>query len=292
MLAYLRCFCSVKTAAKAQTLVLSCGAPQRSAFEPLQWLVTTGSPLKVGIARKDFYCERNSPLNPYDESRSMLYSGSHGASKHVQLIAFPTVSSAMNFLRTECRCTNVIGLLGAFAESFSSHGYDVVTNEVSQLVPLLFTSHLGIEQPSRRSFPVTAFPFPTGNTCLVFGRSAQGLGAAIAEPCTAFVHVPHERVDDSDKRNERLPGTTDSSPALLDAQSSLSIVLHHWTRAAQYEERCFSGHKFAVASVHSQSVERQARQQLQDNRRQLKCENDERAEEALSDGWLGLFGES
>jgi len=47
--------------------------------------------------------------------------GSHGASKYVQIIAFPTVEQAVAFLHNDCHCPNLIGLLGP-----CPGGYDIM----------------------------------------------------------------------------------------------------------------------------------------------------------------------
>eukprot|EP00957_Ditylum_brightwellii_P016318 1227043-Ditylum_brightwellii.AAC.1 len=40
--------------------------------------------------------------------------GSHGAAKHVSIVAFPTFDQAVQYLRKKCDCTSFVGLLGGY----------------------------------------------------------------------------------------------------------------------------------------------------------------------------------
>ena len=54
--------------------------------------------------------------------------GSHGASKHVRIIAFPLAEQAAAFLREECQCQSLIGLLGCLPDGYAEKGYPVQYN--------------------------------------------------------------------------------------------------------------------------------------------------------------------
>ena len=51
--------------------------------------------------------------------------GSHGASKHIELIAFPTHEQAMQFIRDSLGCNCLIGLLGGRGNAYNDNGYSV-----------------------------------------------------------------------------------------------------------------------------------------------------------------------
>ncbi|GKY95299.1 hypothetical protein MPSEU_000491800 [Mayamaea pseudoterrestris] len=215
--------------------------------------------------------------------------GSHGASKHVRLIPFPTIERAIEFLRSDCYCTNITGLLGAWADSFSSDGYGVTLDDEKQLLRLAIahsTRHSQSTSLKRISFPVASYPFKTGNTCIVFGKHAQGLSTMFSDCCTSFIHVPHECVR-VDKADLQLSSCHYSS--LLDAQSCLSIVLHRYTQWAQYDEHNFGGHKFEVANINV-PLEDTARLLQKETRESNRRDNDVEAESVIDNGLEGLFG--
>jgi hypothetical protein len=75
----------------------------------------------------------------------------------------------------------------------------------------------------------------------------------------------------------------------LDSPSVLSIVLHHYTAYAKYDERNFEGHKFQV-NVGGRRHVLQARQQETRARREQKRVEDGADIEDFTN--LGLFGEA
>jgi len=158
-------------------------------------------------------------------------SGSHGASKNVQLIDFPVVDQAVDFLRNDCHCQSIVGLMGPLPDGFDSAGYPVLEDAASN------TTICGSvdEDPtsSRRSFPLHAFSFPKeGNICFAVCKLRQGLPGLLARWCDSFVHIPHV--------------TIHTNRPLLDTPACLVILLHEYTAAAGYGERTFEGHKFEV----------------------------------------------
>ena len=165
--------------------------------------------------------------------------GSHGASKHVQIIAFPTAEQAIAFLQTDCRCVSIIGLLGLLPGGYDSDSYQVEeSGELAQVVISLegradrgLRAHL-----PHRSFPIDNLPVSLGNTCVALSKERQGLPMRLAHHCTIFSHVPHTLVKNGD-----------NSVPLLETPSTLSITLHHLTARLGYDERTFQGHKFQVA---------------------------------------------
>jgi hypothetical protein len=211
-------------------------------------------------------------------SSRLLKTGSHGASKHVQLIAFPTVASAIDFLCNECNCKNIIGLLGAFPGAYSDSGYNVIDDENNQLICL--SEQSAQSRDSRLSFSVDCYPFKIGNTCFVSGKNPCALASVFSGSCTGFIHVP---IDAS-----LVTSQTEGTPCLLDTQSILSIVLHHYTNWAGYDEQAFQGHKYAV--VQSQTTSSgDARLKQRELREQSRKMNECSIEDAINGAVCSLF---
>jgi tRNA G18 (ribose-2'-O)-methylase SpoU len=217
--------------------------------------------------------------------------GSHGANKHVRLHAFATHPQAVEYLRNELQCTQIVGILGGVAGAYHRpEGYAavVVRKEKTDMVHVSSSSSLTASAASsessianKRSYPISTRPFISGNCCFAVSKDWTGLPISLARHCDLFVHVPHDAVVPSvitkgDHQQHH-------NCSLLDSPSTLSIVLHHFTAWANYGERKFKGHKFQV-SVDRHDV-LQARQQETRAKRQQK-----RAEDATEDITnLGLF---
>mmetsp|Transcript_15321 Transcript_15321/g.21345 ORF Transcript_15321/g.21345 Transcript_15321/m.21345 type:complete len:263 (+) Transcript_15321:84-872(+) len=166
--------------------------------------------------------------------------GSHGAAKHLNIVAFPTVDQAVAFLRETCKCKSIVGMLGGSPIAYQSEGCVVQEDEKSNIVSIQegkVNDHIGgektqiVTQLYPRSYPVDARPFQTGNCCFALSKDWKGLPILLASCCDKFVHVPHSNIDQQ---------------YLLDTPSCMSIVLHHFTSWAGYNERDYTGHKFEV----------------------------------------------
>jgi len=170
--------------------------------------------------------------------------GSHGASKNVQIIAYPTIEQAIAFLRsTECSCQSLVGLVGSVPDGFDTSGRTVHEDEENEkgipLARVLRNNSEGTKELAIRSFPVYVHPFSTGNVCIVLSKERLGLPLTLARHCDALVHVPHVAIQMGGDSNSR-------TPPLLDIQTCLSITLHHFTNWAGYDEQTFQGHKFEI----------------------------------------------
>jgi hypothetical protein len=104
------------------------------------------------------------------------------------------------------------------------------------------------------SYPVSSFPFCKGNIGIALGK--DGLPMALARHCDSLVHIAH------------LPCTQRPSFGLLDVQSCLSILLHHFTNLANYDESTFQGNKFAVERPKREMREMQRRANRAEETRQ------------------------
>lgn len=213
--------------------------------------------------------------------------GAHGAGKHVEIVAFPTLDQAVSYLRGDCRCTSLIGLLGGAPGDHQE--YELVVNEHLESstvqVSLLPEERTGTPYPN--SMPVQHVqPFSQGNCCLVVSKNMRGLPISLASCCDMFVHIPHVDV--------RSDGADSPRASLLDSQSCLSIALHYFAAFAECDERDFQGHKFKVVrqqqGVASRSLEdgRKAKAAARQEAKRLAAEE---AKEAIDDSSLvNVFG--
>jgi hypothetical protein len=175
--------------------------------------------------------------------------GSHGASKHVQIIAFPTGHQAITYLRHDCQCASIVGLMGPLPGGYDEAGAIVLpfTDESSTGVTMMRGKNVDRiddtlnDHTQRRSYPVHAFSFTPGNICFVISKSRSGLPSSLFELCESYVHIAHSTFCAGDDW-------------LLDTPSCLSILLHMYTNWANYDERTFQGHKFEVARRHPDEI--------------------------------------
>ena len=194
--------------------------------------------------------------------------GSHGASRHVDIVAFPTFSQAEKYLKEDCEVTQIVGILGDIPLPRDLQDVPcpvqvetVVANDVSWLAarvmpPSSAKVRLGasaITSPFPESLPIHKRPFSkAGNVCFSITKKRFGLPVSQTEMCTSFVHVPTMQMetlsstDNSDSGGNREPPI---QCGFVDTQTCLSIALHHYTAAVGYKERAFEKQKFQVAAV-------------------------------------------
>jgi hypothetical protein len=211
--------------------------------------------------------------------------GSHGASKNVEIVAYPTVEQAVAFLRgSECSCQSLIGLMGSMPGGYETDGYAVYEDEDEMGLArvLNVAASKTLKELPVRSFPVFTRPFSAGNACIVLSKKLRsGLPLSLARQCDAFVHVPHAAI----------PHKDGESPPLLDTPSCLSITLHHLTTWAGYDERTFQGHKFEVTRPARDAVDADGTRRLAKERAEVKRKLQQAADEAVDDGGIGsMFG--
>lgn len=175
--------------------------------------------------------------------------GSHGASRHVRIIAFPTAEQAVTFLIKERGCKSIVGLLGCLPGGYDNVDVITVQTEAGQLAQATTMMNgsnnkckiIDNSLTKKTSYPVSQCPFKRESTCIAVGKERHGLPHALAESCDFFVHVPHAAIITNNLDINSAP------PAiLLDVPSCISITLHHLTNRLGYDERTFMGHKFEV----------------------------------------------
>lgn len=204
--------------------------------------------------------------------------GSHGAAKHVSRVTFPGMAQAASYLRGECDCKSLVGILDGVADAHDANGYSVVEeNDLFHIAPKAITD--GGQSLTKRSYPIHTRPFVDGNCCFVVSKSPKGLPSSLASQCDFFVHVPHGSV------------TRDDNLRLLDAPSCLSITLHHFTAWAHYDERGFQGHKYEKAET--QQLSEEAKEAARLGRIEVRRQQMEEANEYAiqEDAISGMFGQ-
>jgi hypothetical protein len=209
----------------------------------------------------------------FDSHTCLLLIGSHGASKHVQILHFPVGDQAIYYIRTDCQCNSVVGLMGPLPDGYDHAGYTVSEDESSGMMH--FRSER--EELSRLSFPVDVFAFSRGNVCFAVSKDRQGLPLSLARLCDSFVHIPHMNLYTGDE-------------PLLDTPSCLSILLHEFANWAGYNEREFQGHKFDVTTKRIGCGTKSDDDDAKHNERAVaKAKKDDAAESLVRDAALGTF---
>jgi hypothetical protein len=154
--------------------------------------------------------------------------GSHGASKNLNIIAFPTGVQAEKYLREERLCTSIIGLMGPLPNGYDSENCPVYNDHTTNCVK--FTSDGALS--NRCSMSLDTMKFARSSICVGLSKERQGLPLSISRSCDALVHIPH------------LPFCGDTS--LLDTPSCLSILLSSLCEHIGFNEQDFHEHKFDV----------------------------------------------
>jgi hypothetical protein len=211
--------------------------------------------------------------------------GSHGASKHVPAISFPTVDKAIAFISDECGCESIIGTIGCVPGGYSRTGYPVVeSSNVGQVeVRGPFsgssdTKSIDKEKIVGRSYPISSVQFQMRNTCVVICKQVHGLPIDLARHCGVFTHVPHVpvHIPNGFVSVEGLP-----DPFLLNQPSFLSIILCRFTELLGFAEHSYLGHKYEVSQLRTHRDDEHAENQR--HRRSEERLEQEKAANALVD---------
>jgi len=241
--------------------------------------------------------------------------GSHGSARHVPIRAFPNFEQAEKYMRGEhCGVVDIVGVLGGTWNHRSYSEVDVYDNcEVSEynytemqqsvadggskisdvngrsVVRRLVMINDDPERPTFRkkcdSSGETSYKYPSsipvhrrqfrGNTAFFCSKNWRGLPAKHARICDSFLHVPHL-------------ATEEPSP-FVDIQSSISIILHHFTAWAQYDERESEGQKFDVAVYQKGQISEQEKAEKAAKRAKIREASGNVLEE-LASASGGIFG--
>jgi tRNA G18 (ribose-2'-O)-methylase SpoU len=178
-------------------------------------------------------------------------SGSHGASKHVELVAFPTIETAVRHLVDE-EGFELIGLLQGVSQLGDSDvGQDScpVYKEAVDAARTGSNSSYHSEDivhvattASKESAPIAnRFSAPahlrkfSPRTCLVVDKKSRGLPWTMARHCRSFIHVPH------------FPSINTKQAVTIEA--CLSIVLYEFTTWAGLDDQSYKGQKYHVKRI-------------------------------------------
>ncbi len=193
--------------------------------------------------------------------------GSHGASKHVELLSFHTHAAAIHTIQQELGFT-IVGLLQGAAGAYATQEVHCVASKETLLpLPLLVqvkppttpdessSSSLPLEHSLPKSIPLHCRPFAS-RTCLAVGKRTKGLPLSLATLCDVLVHIP----------TCDLPG----QEGLLTVEASMSIVLHEFALWAGYGRHSnggnvvhYQGQKYQVEKKQRGDREEQLQKQEQ-----------------------------
>lgn len=232
--------------------------------------------------------------------------GSHGASKHLKIISFPTFEGAVSYLKNDCNVCCFTGIMGGGSGDafYEDRGVEVKDWDEEGVSYLTSDDHIS-GQRKKISYPIHIRPFQRyneesakqqeGNYCFVVSKNARGLPLTHSSICNTFVHVPFVFVPDFSEttnihRQKQAPKLEKSyipPYRFIDVQSCLSIVLHHYTSWQKYDERTFQGYKFNVDEKHQRLLQQQKERNdnsKSEKRKQEKLEANKAAEDALDGG--------
>eukprot|EP00563_Minutocellus_polymorphus_P020853 CAMPEP_0197725158 /NCGR_PEP_ID=MMETSP1434-20131217/6801_1 /TAXON_ID=265543 /ORGANISM="Minutocellus polymorphus, Strain CCMP3303" /LENGTH=283 /DNA_ID=CAMNT_0043310607 /DNA_START=16 /DNA_END=867 /DNA_ORIENTATION=- len=231
--------------------------------------------------------------------------GSHGSARHVPIRAFTSFEQAEKYLRgADCGVVDIVGVLGGTWNHRSSSAVDAYddceiseydhTSDVngSSVVRRLVTIASGdaVIPTFRRvcesggnashnyptSIPVYRRQF-RGNTAFLCTKNWRGLPAEQARICDSFLHVPHLATEEP------------CQAMFVDIQSIISIVFHHFTAWAQYDERESEGQKFDVAVYQKGQISEQQKTEKAAKRAKIREASGNVLEE-LASASSGIFG--
>ena len=205
----------------------------------------------MSIYKESLYCTN---------SQLLELSGSHGASRNVDVVAFPTSKQAVDYLKTELGCSEIIGLLGSFEDGYHTLnlGIDEKSNNLRARKDITSKT---LDLLTNESSPVHEFK-ANPNCCLAVNRKF-GLPLNLAQHCSRFVHVPV------------LAG-------ILDSPACMSIVLHEFTEQFECTEQGFRGQKFAVVRPNLENM----KEKLSHERLNKKLMHGKECDEIIHYGYL------
>ena len=238
--------------------------------------------------------------------------GSFGSHLYLDIIAFPTWESVVNYLehggnedRARQNSTDdassstssrvpIIGIAGAYGggESvFSPSGIPIHADSSTGFATLSRPATNAKEYPKheelkQKSYPIHTRPF-SSDVCFLLSKDKRGLPIPHARLCDSFVHIPQMCLDSVDTDDDidaqlNMPERIIQS-TLLETTTIYSILLHHFTAWAKYDERNFAKNQKFVKDVKSDMRRRLCRRYVEDHRTK---EKDTEEDETQSDDGL------
>lgn len=238
--------------------------------------------------------------------------GSFGSHLYLDIIAFPTWESVVNYLnhggnedRARQNSTDdasnstssripIVGIAGAYGggESvFSPSGIPIHADSSTGFATLSRPATNAKEYPKheelkQKSYPIHTRPF-SSDVCFLLSKDKRGLPIPHARLCDSFVHIPQMCFDSVDAEDDvdvqlNMPERIIQS-TLLETATIYSIVLHHFTAWAKYDERNFAENQKFVKDVKSDMRRRLCRRYVEYHRTK---EKDTEEDETQSDDGL------
>ncbi len=173
--------------------------------------------------------------------------GSHGANKHVEIVAFPSFQQASEFVKGR-GVGSIVGILGdaSFRDGGLDKDREVYSDDAQHIINVAPQPHLSSDRNESGypcSRPIHLRPFAKkDDICFLISKKSIGIPIEQGKFCDGFVHISTS--------TPFLLGENDCENAiygLLDSQTTLSICLHHFAAFSGYKERDFLGQKFEVA---------------------------------------------
>jgi len=163
--------------------------------------------------------------------------GSHGASKHLEIIAFPVVEKAIQYIRQDLLCRSIVGLIGSIPDGYE-HAECALNGDDTKFF-VACDANRG--STGRRSIPLDKISFVEGNICFAIDKERHGLPLSLSQLCDVLIHVPHLPI------SGQLP--------LFNTPICLSILLDSFARSSGFLERNFQGQKFSVARPRTEYID-------------------------------------
>lgn len=209
--------------------------------------------------------------------------GSHGANKHVKIVARPSFQKAVEYIRKDLGVKRIIGIIGdasfkdgnidceRIVEADSDGNFVNVSSKIADTSSDCSSEYAASKPVHLRSFN------QQDDVCFLIYKRACGIPCEQARLCDSFVHVstgaPLIAADGSEQN---------IVSGLLDSQTALSLCLHHYSAAVGYRERDFVGQKFQVSQRKGRDEDEIAR--IREERRLKRLKKQKEEEEALASG--------
>ncbi|KAL3916592.1 MAG: hypothetical protein SGILL_005108 [Bacillariaceae sp.] len=218
--------------------------------------------------------------------------GSHGASKHVELVPFQTHEAAVKHLVNE-EGFKLVGLLKGVPQSndedMDQDSSPVCKEEieawsgrtnVTKLEEIVNVAASSTKRntllPDRNSSPVHLRKF-SARTCLVVDKKSRGLSWSLAQHCHSFMHLPH------------YPSINKKQAVTNEA--CLSIALYEFTMWAGFNDQSYKGQKYHVKQVQKGAKDDAAMLERRHKEREQKIEEQQAEADELGAMSSSIFTE-
>jgi len=206
--------------------------------------------------------------------------GSFGSHLYLDIVAFPSWECVVDYLKrganedgahhdkitdaasaahqtytTDSSKDNripIVGISGAYGGDeciFSSDGVAVYEDADTGYATLSPTDAISSKEKKQKELPHKSYPIHTrpfsSDVCFLLSKDKRGLPVSHARICDSYVHVPQICFDADDSDTDAKLNTQEKIPriiqsTLLETATIYSIVLHHFSAWANYNERSFA----------------------------------------------------